>query len=875
MSKCACECTCSSMNARSLSQDHILKILSRLNPSDVGPYVGVFTLTSLREEIENDNPNAIQYIKCANILGSSLTYPLNFSIRNHNLECAVQCLKLGADIFYENKGETYIHFTTIEDNQIMLKYFISKGLDVNKQNGLGHTPAQMALGLGHYECYKILVENGAKMYNPGEKKKKVYHIEMMLSEYDSETDPGDMDDKDEVIEFILKKMDPMYSLTLFTNNSMRELIHKDFSIAKKIIYRFPNFANKVIDGETLLSLLIKGGKNNGKTLEILKLKSTNLDPPGIAITYLCRACYVGAIDVVKYLLENAPFLIDKKSHNGQIPIDFILGGYKNYTTEEAIDLIKLFIDKASDNKNMLNNRSNNGARVLERAIEFADPQIIGFLIDQGIGMNDKIINPVYNYHTQHSNNDPLSYACQMERTKIIKLLLKRGCVINLSDGVPIALLTSINYSCVESIYQLMKHQRIAEICSDQDIKKKLVNFCLNNTSNREIMNLWIDDNKLNTLQINQNSVLFNKIERFFENVVKNYQEIREDVMHTFYDVALFYEQLSRISDFEKVTSDSKKLRILNGIVSRYLDLICDMGQHKKIYEHCLLSLCFEKVYELEIIMRIFTDDVLSIVRMQNDCSLHTCPHGCPGEVSKTSLIDIWNNMVKLAHDIDLDHLTQRFTEILKIIDSKRNIKYIPLDQIPEYTLHSETDTEYIQKVLVPLEYPVKVPHYDDMYARLNGLNCTMSETPGHIIVNDNVTDITSIIFNTGPYKPKRWFKYYKYNIGKESKDDNLHLFPFILDKKLKDVNCHQKSIYDRVNQQGSVTLVSFLGMLKYKKEFILGVYEYYIDSMGSLFHRFFKPHEQLPDKMKHELGVSTKTQIKEKFELAKELIKHF
>ena len=89
------------------------------------------------------------------------------------------------------------------------------------------------------------------------------------------------------------------------------------------------------------------------------------------------------------------------------------------------------------------------------------------------------------------------------------------------------------------------------------------------------------------------------------------------------------------------------------------------------------------------------------------------------------------------------------------------------------------------------------------------------------------------------------------------------------------MNCHQKSVFDRVNHSGSVMLISFLGMIKYENEFILGVYEYYIDSMGSLFHRFFKPHDQLTDKIKNELGILTKIQIKEKYSLAKELIKHF
>ncbi len=46
-------------------------------------------------------------------------------------------------------------------------------------------------------------------------------------------------------------------------------------------------------------------------------------------------------------------------------------------------------------------------------------------------------------------------------------------------------------------------------------------------------------------------------------------------------------------------------------------------------------------------------------------------------------------------------------------------------------LHSETDAEYIQKVLVPLEYPFIVPHYDKMYARLSGLYNSLSCLDSH------------------------------------------------------------------------------------------------------------------------------------------------
>lgn len=838
-----------------LLKDHRFRYLNSLDIVDVSVYVG--------EQIKMDNPHSDQLIKYASLLGASLTLPLNYSIRKNNLSAVIQCIKYGADIFYQSEGETYIHFATIENNETMLKYFISKGLDINKRNNNGYMAAELALTLKRYKCYKILVENGAHMYNISKTGKKINHIDIMLVNYEPEMN--------QIIEFVIERTDPMIELNTHTFEAVKNCIVMKQDIAGKIIHRFPNFANKVIDNVTLLLLLIEG-KQLEMVNKILKLKTTILNPPHMCVSYLGKLCTCGtdAMDSIKFLIEKAPKLINRRSRDGNSPVDFIMEGYKNYTQQECMDTIKMIIDKVGNK--ILNNHNERESRTIELAIQYTDTVIINFLIDQGIDINEKIKDSEYNYNTQIANNDPLSFACQLDHADIVKILLDRGCTINLSDQMPIAMLTSINNNRIKSLDVLMSNKKIRDILNDPVVKKKLINFCLNNTSSKEIMRYFIDDNKLDNLQINQDTILFNKIERFFENIFPDYQnkEKREHVMHTLYHVASFYKQLTEIGNLKNISLANKKTKkIMNMIVGEYFDAIRMMGKWKKVYEHCLLSLCFD-FDDYKDDMKEYTDNIISIIQMQRSCPIHGCKmHNC---ASDEEPLGIWNNMINSSSKIS--KLTDKFTEILNILDSKRNIKYMP-DEISEYSLHSETDTDYIQRVLVPLEHPFKVPHYDEMYTRLSGLNCTMSETSTHIIVNDNVTKITSIIFNEGPYKPKIWFKYYKYNIGKENKDDHLHLFPFILDKKLKDISCHQKSIFDRVNHSGSVLLVSFLGMLKYNDEFTLGIYEYYIDSTGSLFHRFFKPYEQLPDKIKNELGVATKAQVREKCNLARELIKHF
>lgn len=168
-------------------------------------------------------------------------------------------------------------------------------------------------------------------------------------------------------------------------------------------------------------------------------------------------------------------------------------------------------------------------------------------------------------------------------------------------------------------------------------------------------------------------------------------------------------------------------------------------------------------------------------------------------------------------------------------------------------------------------YPEKMLHYDEMYERISGLNCIMSETSTYILVKDNKTDIISLIFNDGSNTPKKWFNFYNYNIGKNDKCDPNHMFPFALDKKLSTINCYEKYTSDIVNKFGKVQLLYFSGMLIINKKCNMGFYEYFIDATGSLFHRFFKPYNQISDKMKE--NMCKISDLESKYKLARELIK--
>jgi hypothetical protein len=244
--------------------------------------------------------------------------------------------------------------------------------------------------------------------------------------------------------------------------------------------------------------------------------------------------------------------------------------------------------------------------------------------------------------------------------------------------------------------------------------------------------------------------------------------------------------------------------------------------------------------------------------------------GIGSEVIKVA----WSNIV----DLQTNHLckmTDSFENLIRIIHNKiKSIDLLPAETV-KYSIQSQNNDKYIKSVLSRLLHPFKSPHYDEMYKRLEGLNCTISTTSQYILVRDNRTNISALIFNEGNSKPQKWFKYYTYNIGKKDKCDPKHMFPFFLDKNLSEIKCCEKITADVVNKFGKVQKLYFFGMLIHEKKCQLGVFEYFIDAMSSLFHRFFKPYSQISDKMKKTIMANFPTDYSNRYKMAKELIKSF
>ncbi len=821
-----------------LLKDELFQFMNTLDLYDVNKFVS----NSIRE----CKSNCKTIIKYACLLGSNMTNPLQVSIKYNNLLCTIECIRQGADVHHRIDGSTYIHISVIENNINLLKFFLSKNIDVNLYNDHEYTAADLALVFKHYECYELLLNKGAYIFN---KKQDIHHLSIVLEEYEPKLNP--------LISQIIEKIEDTISLNEEMFDIIKKIILKNhYDIVILILCSLSSFANTVIKGNTLTGLLIARGATV-QANKVLNNKTTNLNPQGIDSSYLNIACKVGDLNIIDYLLTKKPDLIKNKCDEDKTPIDHVLMGYSNYTLEECQHTIKLLLTKTE--KNILNNRNLCDYRTLEIAIEYTNADIVDFLINQGMCINEDIIcQEKFDYNTQISNNDPLSYASQLNKSEIVEVLLYYKVTINLFDQQPRAVLCAINNNSIEAFETLINDARIKSICEQETVRKKLFNFSLNNGANKDIMKYFIQEDKLSNLRINTDTILFNKIERYFESTYEKYAKKKESILYKLYKITSYYKYLSEIKKNEKIENiccDCGLNMLMHKIISKYYDAMkCVGGRKISIYKDCIMKLCLDRKCMNELMI---CENNIELIVSNNDIELRT-------EAAKTFL----NTAQKLCP------ISQKLENLLKTLRLKKDIKYISNDTV-EYKLMTDNDEKYIHQVLVPLMFPKKVTHYDEMFQRLIGSNCTMSETDKYIFVRDNNSNIVSIVFNQGLLKPKKWFKYYKHNIGKEEKTDKMHLFPFVLDKKLKDYGCYQKCVNDNVNHCGMVRLISFLGVLILKNIHTLGIYEFFIDSTGSLFHRFFKPHTQITDKLKNHLGIGTKSEIDDKYSLSRELMKHY
>ncbi len=161
----------------------------------------------------------------------------------------------------------------------------------------------------------------------------------------------------------------------------------------------------------------------------------------------------------------------------------------------------------------------------------------------------------------------------------------------------------------------------------------------------------------------------------------------------------------------------------------------------------------------------------------------------------------------------------------------------------------------VKKILSKLRWPTKKKHYDRMHKFVTDTNTTYKKIGDKIIIN-NLDTANAIVHQIKNSKmPSKWFNFYAPNIGKYTKTDSGHMFPFVLDTVLDEWPCIEKQDPDKKNPTKMNTLLYFYGEFNLandldqtESKLVPGCFEYFINSFGALFHRMFRPlHRVCPD----------------------------
>lgn len=843
------------------------------------------------DAIKHNDNDKTKKIKYAYMQGNDLTAAMQMAIKMNDILSVAFCIKYGSNIHHTVCGNTYIHLCANEGHSILMESFINKKIDINKTNDDNKTALEIAMAYQHYNCVETLVKCNANLtfdidyIDSDSSDIPIHSYDSNESDLSDESNISNESDDDidadininandcqvrhkkiSLLELFLDIYNPKLK-TLFElivsktedisfvpNNRLffslkNHLVLKNYDCVEIILYKFPNIVNIVVQKHTLLHLLIELDQTS-IVHRLISLDTTILNISGVKMPYLHSLCFVNDIKGILFILKKYPNSVNDCCSMGRTAIDYVLLNYSEKKEELCIETIKI-INKFSGGL-LLNHRNRLGSRTIETAIQFAGANIVDFLINSGCNINEPIIDRSV-YQSSIVNNDPLTFASQCDKNDTIEILLKHKVSINLYDnetdklydGIPIPILSAIHCDSEKAITKLMSHNKISRICNDS-IKQKILNFCVDNgTGNKEIMKYFINSENLARLSINTDTIIFNKLEKDLEQYFDKYQENKIE-----YLVALF-----NMITFLKYCSSPLSLDLKDNLV-----ILTELYFRAISHDHFdILKMYVSRMYFKDCSSGNI-DDCFKIIENIIDCD------------DVTFISSLWEMFIDI-HKNHLCKMATRVVDLLNIITNKLSSGNILLDETTQYSIHSENNEQYIKKVLSPLMYPKKLKHYDEMYERISGVNCIISETSSYIMIKDNKTNIMSIIFNDGVNTPKKWFNFYNHNIGKDDKCDSNHIFPFALDKKLQNVKCYEKFTSDMVNKFGKIQLLYFSGLLICGKKRIMGFYEYFIDSTGSLFHRFFRPLDQLSDKTKEKLMCKFFLSVDNKYGLSKKLMK--
>jgi ankyrin repeat protein len=783
---------------------------------------------------------------------------IEFACLHNDIPLIGLLLKFGANIHVvDTNNFNLISKCVINKNTVLLKYFLNLGVNpnvINKDNG---TPLLISCIMKDgFNCAKILLEHPSVNI-------EVANMQLSITELIINKINNGQKDYTDLLRLLLKRKNKinLEDMILIRKNTR----FNKLDVIKVYVDIFPNVINKSSDDEakeTIVNYALDEEYNEMLeyffTIKELDYRKTNIED----INYLEYLCGFQMFEMLDLFCKKFPKSLNLTYNNCMGIIENVILTYDFECLNNAeLDSVKRIIKTLVLNGANINHRNKSGYTPIFPSIQYSTPEFVKFMIEQGANIKDSLIRnsefpPV-------SNNDPISFAIQLNKFDILKVLINLGGLFHQIDinGLKFysSILICLKYKRQIHFDYLIKN--IPEISlwlkSNNLVKNFLFdyaikNYCLDELILKEI----VPEFKIKSLDFSDPNFNISHNEKKISIYIDEYKDLSNKlvILNGIIETIRILSKLSNLSYknytgfypnfenlygniFTSLNSDTEIKKIYNNFydwVNIFINIICDkidyynMHNVKKIFEYvCKLYWEIpddEEEEQVNIISNKFVPKQY-IKKINNIYKLF--------EFKKIQLDDYENDILLIINKYTNNSSSEIIVRVNKKIQSQN----------------------VVIKKLFKLFWPDKQPHYEYMYdCIVNNDDKIISDgknnrTNSNIIVISKNKIKTTIFYNSDSNISPRWIKTYAPNIGKEEKNDLNHMFPFALDNLLEKFPCVFIETKDP-NHNGNNLLCYFNGMIEFNNEIQTGCYEYFINSNGTLFHRMFRPWNLLPNNIK-------------------------
>lgn len=829
----------------------------------------------LYDIIKNKNSDRINKIKHyidvgfdinENITNKKINW-IELAIYTNDIPLIGFLIKSNVNIHRINSNGSNLIFTCIHaDNHLMLKHFINLGVNPNLKNNDSNTPLITSLLTSDgFECAKILLldKNVNFTYS-----NKIFSLTDLVIR---KIDEGHKEYL-EILDLILSKKKKL------DKNDMEILrsytYHNEIEIVKVFLKNFPSCINKSSGDEDLNTIVHIAIYE--EHIELLKYFFTfnNLDykkKNGEDGNYLEIMCFYGMIEALEVYCKKYPKSLHI-TYNSHSIIDFIIttNDFKKIKKNKFED-VKKMIEIIVSNGGDINYRNDIGYTLIFPAIQFGNPELVKFMIEIGAEIREPLIVNDDEEYPSFINNDPIGFAVQLGHLEILKVLIEKNAIFHkvIKKNVKLytCILLSIKHNRDDCFNYLIEIPKIKNwIVGDEVVKNYLLDYAMKNIcTNKSILKHFVSESKLKSIDFSDPIYNLSLSEKKISINIDEYNELEnESKLIILQELLLCIKIINLLFEINK--SKNSFINVLKLYKELYFNITKSINENKEIKN------IKDDFFGWINIFSIIISDRLDYHISENLKKIFEYVSKIFWEIPDdedeyTTDSDVSNNFIK--YEFNLDTYVKKIKKLHKLFYNKKKIFNEYKNELEQIIIKNKTyktqnkfliydnknfiEQDVVIKKLFKLYFPIKQPHYEQMYHSIvYNTDEILSTKNGLIVLSEN--KIKSTIFEMKTLlKPDFWIKTYAPNIGKEDKTDLYHMFPFALDSLLDKYFCIVVTSNDLNVPDLNIYKYYFHGMIEFNGKVETGCYEYFINSHGTLFHRMFKVWNLVPDEVKKKI----------------------